>query len=109
MSVIQLNKQFALGIDIGGTNTKYGLVNQRGEVLMKGRIKTKDYPKIEDFIDLLSNLLVCGEQGIIRINPGRTFVEISGTNEGIAFNLIPFQAFYRAGFTVNLQSRYAKN
>ena len=53
MSVIQLNKQFALGIDIGGTNTKYGLVNQRGEVLMKGRIKTKDYPKIEDFIDAL--------------------------------------------------------
>ena len=53
MSIEKLQKQFALGIDIGGTNTKYGLVNQRGEVLRKGRIKTGDYPQIEDFVDAL--------------------------------------------------------
>lgn len=53
MSIIKQYKQFALGVDIGGTNTKFGLVNQRGEVLVKGRIKTKDYPDVKDFIDAL--------------------------------------------------------
>lgn len=53
MSLIDLSKQVALGVDIGGTNTKYGLVNHRGEILEKGSIKTEDYPIVEDFIDAL--------------------------------------------------------
>lgn len=53
MSLIDLSRQVALGIDIGGTNTKYGLVNHRGEILEKGSIKTDEYPKVEDFIDAL--------------------------------------------------------
>lgn len=53
MSIIKHTNQIALGVDIGGTNTKYGLVNQRGEVLLKGRIKTLDYPEVGDFIDTL--------------------------------------------------------
>ncbi|MGQ1936325.1 ROK family protein, partial [Ornithobacterium rhinotracheale] len=40
MALTNLSKQFALGIDIGGTNTKYGLVSQRGEILVKGSLKT---------------------------------------------------------------------
>ena len=36
MSLVDLSKQVALGIDIGGTNTKFGVVNHRGEVLEKG-------------------------------------------------------------------------
>lgn len=55
MSLIDLSKQVALGVDIGGTNTKYGIVNHRGEILAKGSIKTDDYPKVEDFIDALYN------------------------------------------------------
>lgn len=57
MALIDLSKQVALGIDIGGTNTKYGLVNHRGEILEKGSIKTDDYPEVEDFIDALYNTL----------------------------------------------------
>lgn len=53
MALIDLSKQIALGIDIGGTNTKYGFVNHRGEILEKGTIKTDDYEKVEDFIDAL--------------------------------------------------------
>ena len=53
MSLIDLSKQVALGIDIGGTNTKFGLVNHRGEILAKGSIKTDEYEKVEDFIDAL--------------------------------------------------------
>ena len=53
MSLIDLSKQVALGVDIGGTNTKYGIVNHRGEILAKGSLKTDEYPKVEDFIDAL--------------------------------------------------------
>ena len=53
MALIDLSKQVALGIDIGGTNTKYGLVNHRGEILEKGNLKTDDYPVVENFIEAL--------------------------------------------------------
>ncbi|WP_447951602.1 ROK family protein [Chryseobacterium koreense] len=53
MSLIDLSKQVALGVDIGGTNTKFGLVNHRGEILAKGSIKTDEYEKVEEFIDAL--------------------------------------------------------
>ncbi|MDO4224497.1 MAG: ROK family protein [Bergeyella zoohelcum] len=53
MALIDLSKQVALGIDIGATNTKYGLVNHRGEMLAKGSMKTSVYEKIEDYIDAL--------------------------------------------------------
>ncbi|MEJ8591059.1 ROK family protein [Riemerella anatipestifer] len=52
MTVSNLSSRMALGIDIGGTNTKFGLVNHRGEILGKGRIKT-DYDDIDDFINAL--------------------------------------------------------
>lgn len=53
MSLIDLSKHVALGIDIGGTNTKFGVVNHRGEVLEKGNLRTDAYEKVEDFIDAL--------------------------------------------------------
>lgn len=53
MPLVDLSKQVALGIDIGGTNTKFGLVNHRGDILAKGSIKTTQYEKVEEFIDAL--------------------------------------------------------
>ena len=41
----------ALGIDIGGTNTAYGLVNRKGEVLFEESITTNDYLDPEDLVD----------------------------------------------------------
>ena len=55
MSLIDLSKQVALGVDIGGTNTKFGLVNHRGEILDKGSIRTDEFEQVEDFIDALYN------------------------------------------------------
>ncbi len=49
--------EFAIGIDIGGTNTKYGIVNHRGEIFEKGELKTDDYPEVEQFVDALSEVL----------------------------------------------------
>jgi glucokinase len=51
--MIDVSKQLALGIDIGGTGTKYGMVNHRGEILKKGELKTDDYPTVEAFIDAM--------------------------------------------------------
>lgn len=52
MAVIDLSKRLALGVDIGGTNTKFGLVNHRGDILGKGRIKTST-ETVDQFIDQL--------------------------------------------------------
>jgi glucokinase len=54
---MDLSNQLAIGIDIGGTNTKYGLVNHRGDIFEKGELKTDDYPTIESFIDALYEIL----------------------------------------------------
>jgi glucokinase len=55
--MIDLSNEFAIGIDIGGTNTKYGIVNHRGEILGKGELKTDAYPEIEEYVDALYNAL----------------------------------------------------
>lgn len=49
--MLDLSNQLAIGIDIGGTNTKYGIVNHRGEILQKGDLKTEGYPQIEEYIE----------------------------------------------------------
>ena len=53
MALTDLSGKVALGVDIGGTNTKYGLVNHRGEILEKGSLKTDEYANVEDFINIL--------------------------------------------------------
>ena len=55
--MIDLSNEFAIGIDIGGTNTKYGIVNHRGDIVEKGELKTDDYPTVELFINALYEVL----------------------------------------------------
>lgn len=55
--MIELSNELAIGIDIGGTNTKYGLVNHRGEILEKGDIRTDIHEHVETFIDALYDVL----------------------------------------------------
>src|SRR5450432_269880 len=43
----------AIGIDLGGTGTKIGIVDRIGNVLFSGSISTKKHKKIETFIDEL--------------------------------------------------------
>jgi glucokinase len=47
-------KQVVAGVDIGGTNTIFGLVDRTGKVLAENRILTRDYPEINKFIAALS-------------------------------------------------------
>ena len=53
MGILDLSGEIAIGIDIGGTNTKYGIVNHRGDILEKGEIKTDIYATLDEFIDAL--------------------------------------------------------
>lgn len=51
--MLDISNDHAIGIDIGGTNTKYGIVNHRGQIVFEGSIKTDSYPIISDFINAL--------------------------------------------------------
>ena len=46
--------KIAVGVDIGGTNTVFGLVNQQGEVLVKGSIPTPSDPDVDKYIASLA-------------------------------------------------------
>src|SRR5215218_1657737 len=41
----------AIGIDIGGTGTKFGIVDHVGNVLFAGQLLTRKHPQVESFID----------------------------------------------------------
>jgi len=45
------------GIDIGGTNTKYGLVNEQGKILSRGTIRTAEYQQPEEFAKTLAAII----------------------------------------------------
>jgi glucokinase len=44
-------KEYALGIDIGGTNIVCGLVDRKGNILVEGSCSTADFPKVENMMD----------------------------------------------------------
>jgi glucokinase len=46
-------EQLAIGVDIGGTGTKFGIVDRVGNVLFSGEMSTKKHPQVEPFIDEL--------------------------------------------------------
>jgi glucokinase len=56
-------EQLAIGIDIGGTGTKFGIVDRVGNLLFSSEMSTKKHDTIESFIEELhTNLLPLIEQ-----------------------------------------------
>ncbi len=53
VSAITHTAQYAVGVDIGGTNTKFGIVDARGDIYYRGAISTKKHKTVEKFIDEL--------------------------------------------------------
>lgn len=79
---------YSLGIDIGGTTTKFGIVNSKGEIIAQDRIPTNEHEVVEDFIeDLYVKLMpmidkVGGTKNFIGIGVGAPNGNIySGTIE----------------------------
>lgn len=50
-------KKFAVGIDIGGTNTKFGIVDKEGTIVTQGRMLTNAKETVQGFIEELYHQL----------------------------------------------------
>lgn len=48
---------FAIGIDVGGTNTKFGIVDANGHILEQDRTLTNEHENVQEFIDTLHDKL----------------------------------------------------
>ena len=44
-------KPYVIGIDMGGTNTVFGIVDARGNVIASSSIKTAKHSDFNDYID----------------------------------------------------------
>ena len=44
-------KKYAVGIDIGGTTAKFGIVDRNGKILEQDRVPSNEHAVVEDFID----------------------------------------------------------
>ncbi len=53
-----MKNTYAIGIDIGGTNTVFGLVDHYGMIEYRGAISTKKFPVIEEYINELYNAIM---------------------------------------------------
>jgi glucokinase len=49
-----MRKELAIGIDIGGTNTVFGLVDTKGHILLKDTVSTEHFPIPEDLVAVVS-------------------------------------------------------
>ena len=61
-----MSKPYVIGIDMGGTNTVFGIVDARGTVIASNSIKTAKHSDINDYIDELyqeiNRLIVANEK-----------------------------------------------
>ncbi|MDE1191642.1 MAG: ROK family protein [Arachidicoccus sp.] len=58
MLATPISQQMAVGIDIGGTNTVFGIVDHRGEISYRGAISTKKHANIKDYLDELHEAIL---------------------------------------------------
>ena len=52
-----MRKEYTVGIDVGGTTTKFGIVDSSGHILAQDRIPTNEHEVVEEFIDDLYDKL----------------------------------------------------
>jgi len=67
--------EFAVGVDIGGTNTVFGLVTKTGEIVARASIKTTEFPEAQTLVKRVS----AGIQEQLKAFPGAT---INGAGVG---------------------------
>ena len=53
-----MNKPYALGIDIGGTNTAFGLVAQDGSILFEENISTRSFLTPQELVDKIYDVVI---------------------------------------------------
>lgn len=45
-----MHKNYVIGVDMGGTNTVFGIVNRRGDIIDQDQIKIRDFSTAADFV-----------------------------------------------------------
>lgn len=50
-------KPYVVGIDLGGTNTAFGIVDEKGNVVASNSIKTKEHPDLDEYMTALSSAI----------------------------------------------------
>jgi glucokinase len=68
-------KEVVAGIDIGGTNIIFGLVDKSGSVVAESRLKTADYPDVRDYASAQDEAI----KKMLADNPG---LELTGLGVG---------------------------
>ena len=48
-----MDKQYVIGVDMGGTNSAFGIVDARGNILYNGNIVTNMYATADDYVNAL--------------------------------------------------------
>lgn len=59
-----MSKPYVLGVDIGGTNTVFGIVDARGQVIASDSIKTKKHAEFDDYVSELHSAI----ERLLRLN-----------------------------------------
>ena len=86
-------KPNVVGIDIGGTNTVFGIVDQKGNVLASDSIKTQAYKELDDYMNALCDGIAqlvknnCGMDKIQGIGVGAPNANFYSGNIEYAANL----------------------
>ncbi|HKM45472.1 MAG TPA: ROK family protein [Dysgonamonadaceae bacterium] len=52
-----MDKPYVIGVDIGGTNTVFGIVDKRGQIIRNGSIKTSIHAQVDDYLNELTDAL----------------------------------------------------
>lgn len=53
-----MERPYVVGIDIGGTNTVFGIVDARGTILASGSIKTQAYTTADEYVEAVAKNLI---------------------------------------------------
>ena len=53
-----MDKPYVVGMDIGGTNTVFGIVDARGNILCVDSIKTQSYKEINEYVNAVAERLI---------------------------------------------------
>ena len=59
-----MSKPYVLGVDVGGTNTVFGIVDARGQVIASDSIKTRKHANFDDYVEELH----AGVERLLRVN-----------------------------------------
>ncbi len=53
-----MEKPFVIGVDMGGTNTVFGIVDGRGQIVARSSIRTQQYSAIDDYMEALYDAMM---------------------------------------------------